>query len=516
MGIDGEELLVDVGRARVRAGMELSLIRTMEARHPVTHRLYRDRFVIGRIRIVQPGETLSLARVAGTPTRQVQVGDAVESEGPATATATATTTAATPPTDASAACASRVCPTCPTCTASSDPESAEIIAFWRASLGRPPAERIALCETFLRRNPRSPHAAAVADEIAALRGVGQEPAPLTPPTPEQLRQTRLVTLVEGVRAQRLTRAHQGVPVVMGVDVDPEAGATALVLLIRGHDGGNFARIPMTIAGHNARAAVPSRFVEPPGFDYFIGVVGEAGDSAAAVGAADEPQVVEVIPRMPTEPVVNRSRVRFSTEFVSFNNAELNDWYVATEGDFLYRTLFHQLYGVRLGYGHILGKGGTVEDLDVLGLDPRPVGFTYGYIESELQLHELFAVVARVTIGLGRQEPADDEGLRGGFSMRLRIGPEDGTNLLIAGETIPEIGQRAYVGLHWEVIEDWPMQAEVHVTDQPVSSDELGVRGVFELGYQATDAMALSARLSYQGRNIDHAGLGAGLAATFDW
>ena len=28
--------------------------------------------------------------------------------------------------------------------------------------------------------------------------------------------------------------------------------------------------------------------------------------------------------------------------------------------------------------------------------------------------------------------------------------------------------------------------------------------------------ALAARLSYQGRTIDHAGFGAGLAATFDW
>ena len=61
-----------------------------------------------------------------------------------------------------------------------------------------------------------------------------------------------------------------------------------------------------------------------------------------------------------------------------------------------------------------------------------------------------------------------------------------------------------------------MTAEVHVTDQPINSDELAVRGVFQVGYRITDQLALAARLSYQGRTIDHAGLGGGLAATFDW
>jgi hypothetical protein len=57
---------------------------------------------------------------------------------------------------------------------------------------------------------------------------------------------------------------------------------------------------------------------------------------------------------------------------------------------------------------------------------------------------------------------------------------------------------------------------VHVTDQPVNEGELAVRGILEVGRQFTDAFALSLRASYQGRSIDHAGLGAGLALTFDW
>jgi hypothetical protein len=38
----------------------------------------------------------------------------------------------------------------------------------------------------------------------------------------------------------------------------------------------------------------------------------------------------------------------------------------------------------------------------------------------------------------------------------------------------------------------------------------------EVGYRPNDVFALSARASYQGRTIDHAGPGLGFAATFGW
>ena len=43
-----------------------------------------------------------------------------------------------------------------------------------------------------------------------------------------------------------------------------------------------------------------------------------------------------------------------------------------------------------------------------------------------------------------------------------------------------------------------------------------MRVVLEQGYRFERWVALSLRLSYQGRRIDHTGLGAGLALTFDW
>ena len=506
--IDGEDILVDVGGARVASGTELSLYRAIEVRHPVSRRVLRDRFVIGRLRITQPGEALSIARLVGTSTRTVAVGDAAETQRAVAVVA---------PAAAAATCPPRQCPSCPACASDADPESAEIVAVWRASLGHPPEERIRLYRIFLERNPRSPHASAVRTELESLRGqVVQQLSPRRA-APGENQSGRVAALGGAVRAAPLEHAREGDPVEVAVTVDPEAAVEAVLLYVRGGSGRAYRRLPMQIQGQHARVRVPRGRVRPPGFEYFVEVVGEDGHAVSAIGSAGDPHRVTVETRGGTADALARSRVRFSTEVVSFNGFVGNDWYVLAEGDFLYRTLFHALYGVRVGYGHISGEGGTVRDLDELGLAPRAAGFTYGYLESELRLSDLFALMVRGTVGLGRPENASDEGgLRGGLSLRLRVGPEDGTNLVVAGETIPEIGQRAYLGLTWEAIEDWPMTAEVHVTDQPVNSDELAVRGVFEVGYRATDALALSGRFSYQGRTIDHAGLGAGLAATFDW
>ena len=159
-----------------------------------------------------------------------------------------------------------------------------------------------------------------------------------------------------------------------------------------------------------------------------------------------------------------------------------------------------------------------QDTSDAGVAPQAAGFTYGYTEMELRISDLFAAIARIEIGLGKPESSDvvRNGLTGGFQLRLRIGEERGPHFLLAGETVPEIGQLASIALHWEVIENFPMQAEVHVTDQPVNSGELAVRGVYELGVRMSDTLAFALRLSYQGRNIKHAGPGVGLAMTFDW
>ena len=149
---------------------------------------------------------------------------------------------------------------------------------------------------------------------------------------------------------------------------------------------------------------------------------------------------------------------------------------------------------------------------------RPAGFSYGFFEAELELDRLLGAAIRGTIGLGRPDDplSQRQGITGGVQLRARIGEAEGTHLVLAGELMPEIGQRAYIGLAWEAIERLPMSAEIVVTDQPVNSDELAVRLIFETGYRFTDRFSVALRPSYQLRTIRHAGPGIGMAATFDW
>jgi hypothetical protein len=368
---------------------------------------------------------------------------------------------------------------------------------------------------FLARNPNSRFRAAVVAEREAL--LSSEHRPLTP---EEQQAELDAQLRAAVTTQPVDLVLEGEPVSIALHVEGDRTPRALLLRVRRQGEPEYAEIEMTLdpQGH-ARARLPEATVAPPGFEYTVTAVTEDGRSVEVVASLDAPSRVEVAPSTPQMAVPqNRSRVRLSSEVVSFNGLEGNDWYVITEGDFLYRVGLPALYGIRMGYGHILGKGGTVEELDERGLDPRPAGFTYGFLETEFQLSRLFGLISRLTVGLGRPDESgfNDSGLRAGFQLRLRIGPEQGTNLVIAGETIPELGQRAFLGLNWEAIEGLPMGAEVHVTDQPVNSNELAVRGVFETGLRLTEAWTLSTRVSYQGRTIDHAGFGFGLAATFDW
>jgi hypothetical protein len=281
-------------------------------------------------------------------------------------------------------------------------------------------------------------------------------------------------------------------------------------------------VPMVLDGRgHGRARVPDEMIHPPGFAYFIEAVGSDRVSVSAHRNAGVPEVVPVRSRRPGgyDPR-GRSRVRVQSEWVSFDGTSQRDWYTLFEGEFLYRLRWLSFHGLRVGYGHYRGEGGRVEELDrpVDPVAPVEVGYTYGFVETEIHGGELVAVMSRITLGLARENIGDLAANRvnGGFQLRVRIGSEQGTNLVLAGETIPEIGQRAFLGLSWESIPGFPMAAEVHVTDQPVNTGELGVRGVFEVGWEPVEAIAISARLSYQGRTIDHAGPGLGLAATFDW
>lgn len=522
--IEGDDVFLDAGEERVSVGDDLEVRRTIEVRHPITRRVLRDWFPVGHIRVATVRARLSIARALGTPWRPLAAGDTVvlpprappePEESPSNEAAATTASESTAPPDGAAtsggsddgaeAAARRL-------VRARNRHAAELLAVFERTLGRPPEDRIRMLSEYLSLNADSPYRVFVGQEILAL-------------------QTWLVTgaRLESVQAgtvhwQAIERARVRTPLQIALLLRPESGLRALLLhartLRRGRVPVVYRTVRMTIdrAGH-ARARVPDDLLDGDALEYFVEGVSREGRSVPVVGSAPAPMLVDLEPPPGVRPrELDRSRIRVSAEMVDFDLFSGRDWYFLAEADFLYRVRFGLLYGIRVGYGVYRGQGGTVEQLDELGEPPRPAGYTYGYTELELRPFAIFSIIFRATAGLGRPDDASvdqREGLRGGFQVRGRIGRERGTHLLFGAETVPELGQRALLGLAWEVIPNVPMAGEVQVTDQPVAGD-LAVRLIYEVGYRVSDAVSLSSRLSYQGRTIDHAGLGGGLAATFDW
>ncbi|MDD9934501.1 MAG: hypothetical protein OXT09_12905 [Myxococcales bacterium] len=518
--IDGNDVFVDVDASRAQPGSSLTVYRRVEVRHPVTRRKLVDRFPIGVLRVERAGSTLSLARVEGEPAHAFEVGDAAEapmSAPPAQgAQATATTPAAAPKAapSAKAPAATGVA----AATQGLDPETRELLRYFYATLGKRPTERVALYDAYLRRHPRSRFVPSVQAELRYLKALTAAGAPAA--TAAQAAPAR-PTLASAIRVDPVTRAREGHAIDLAAAHDRESGVRSMILHARRPGEEGYHSVPMKLDGRgHARASLPAEVAGPEGVEYFVEAVDAEGKVQPVFAHAARPHHAAGIATGAdtAAPPRRRTRVRFSSELVSFDGTSGRDYFLINEGDFLYRLKMGPLRGVRMGYGHYRGQGGTVEELDELELDPQEAGFSYGFAQADLELSELIGASLRATIGLGRPEQVGEQrdGMTGGFQLRTRIGRADGTHLVLAGELMPEIGQRAYLGLNWEAIERFPMGAEVHVTDQPVNSDELAVRLVYEVGYRFSDRFALALRPSYQLRTIKHAGPGIGMAATFDW
>jgi hypothetical protein len=530
--IEDGDVFLDVGRDQLAGTRKLTVYRRVTVRHPITRKSLADRFAIGELEIVQAGDALTLARAAAAPSRPFGIGDGAEASvsvvppvaqvaAPAKPAAGAppaapdrAVQAAAPATSAAPAAAAPATPA----IAGAPAEAGELLRYFQATLAQPPEHRVRVYDTYLQRHPRSAYRAFIDQEIRYLRAWEQNGTESADDSAAAERAALLASAVEFLPPEQLP---SGKAAALALMVRPEAEVRGLVLYVRGKgpDSGDYRPLSMQLDGRgHAHARVPEGFVRPPGLEFFIEAVNQRGETASAFASALEPHVIEVAsPHVPAErrrePAM---RVRISSELASFDGTSGRDYFLINEGDFFYRMRHGHLYGIRMGYGRYDGEGGTVEELDELELEPRPAGFTYAFFEGEFTLTELLGLALRGTLGLGRPDPGEQGDLAGGFQTRLRIGEPTATHLVIAGELLPEIGQRAFLYLGWELIDRVPMAAEVQVTDQPVNSDELAVRIVYEVGYRITDRMALALRPSYQLRTIRHAGPGVGLSATFDW
>lgn len=553
--IDKGLVYVDLGaRDGVGAGSELELVREVVATDPVSKTVLRDKFALGTLTVVKAGERVCQARPSEDLAGRVKIGDEIrvaserrvfidpwlervaESKRVKDAPAPVITGPA-----ADRIAAERAVE-----------EALAARTVWEKTLGKAPSDRAHIWRAFLAARPSTPYAGAIRAEVASLEAQqdtldrAAEAATATQPVLDRQR-----ALAEALTALRNdpsrgplwvgapSRVAHGMPIKMTFAVREKIDG-AMWLYVRGGDGA-FRRVELTPDGDAyLRATIPAELVRGERVEWFV----EIGEGAGGMGSRDEPRVIAVDRDViEPPPAPNRTTISSSIDYVDFDGSLQGgfDQYYQAEADFTYRFI-QPVHAVRIGFGTLSGKGGPK---DIIDEDPagecramngsyecRSVDYTYVYTEIELQPKPQIALMLRPIAGLlttdrdpgmgspGRCRDTDDItscqfDTRFGFRGRVRFGDERGTNLEVGLGFTKEVGTLFEAAYHWAPKPVVPVKLAVQVTDLPVTTD-FGVRLVSDVGWRGMSWVYPSLRLSYQARDIDHAGISGGLGLNFDW
>jgi hypothetical protein len=375
-----------------------------------------------------------------------------------------------------------------------DPDGQALGELMSTLAGSDPSARARAYETFVRAHPKSRFVRVLREEVAALRAAHEESS-------EKHYESS---------TPKLDRVRAGEPASFAVELDPLfVGA---VVHVRRKGAAAYRSVPMASIGPRYWAAtLPGDAMTDDGMEYFVEGVPKEAAPVALIGTAETPRGVDVdaLPGTPRPPGT-LAQVTLQSEYASFNARRANDHVWQTEGSVGWRLHDVGIRAVRSGFGILRGEGGSLKDLDELGKAPTAVGLTYGYVEVEFALSTSTSIVGRPILGLR------DNGITGGAQGFLRVGNDLRTNLSLGGEVLGSVGQRGIVQLDWRTIPRVPIVLRTEVTTQPASSGDVGARAIAQVGYQLTNELVVAARGSYQGRTINHAGPGAGLAVSYQW
>ena len=496
VAVEADDLVLDIGASRgAAAGDVVEIWRPLRIRHPVTGKVLIDRFLIGRLELGQVRPTLSLAKPKGTLSRPPEPGDVVllARDKPAIAAAPSP---APPPAPGSALPSSS-----PSIARGSDTdeEAAQLSSLFDRLHNTDVEKRVKAYEDFAAVHPRGRFRRALLDEANELRKLLTVVEALALPAAPR-------PIVTG-ETQSLDRVVAGEALHLAVAVHGEV--QGVVLHARGGREATYTSQPMTRTGLEYWVGtVAGTLVHEPTLDYFVEAVTDDG-VRAIIGTAETPVAVSVedTSAHPARRALGEAQIW--TDYASFNAKAANDYIFQTEGLMGVRLDDVGIRAVRTGFGVYRGAGGTVKDLDTLHLPPTNVGLTYGYVEGEFGFTKYFSVGLRGIVGL------DNTGVNGGAFVFVRIGSDLGTNLWFGGEALGGIGVRGTAQFEWNSFYRWPIVLRTEVTDEPAGGD-IGVRAIAQLGYRVLPHLVVSARGSYQGRTIDHAGPGGGAAVGYTW
>lgn len=505
VALDHGELVLDLGAAQgASEGLSVELWRPLKLRHPLTGKPLQERFLIGTVRLIQVRPAMSLATVEGTPARAPAPGDLVLLRRAApSAPAPSSSAPGTPPPLPS--------PAAPP-AAELDPESVAVLRLLDELRGAPPEVRAARYEQIIQAWPQGRASQVLREEALLLRGYRASEAPAEP-----------ARRVGFVAPERLVA---GQPVDLAVEL-PD-GVRGAVLHFKRASEATYRSRPMRVVGTGyASARLEGDEVAGSSLDYFIEGVSPDGRTRALVGQDSAPRHVAVNDAARAAQPVGQGDTTTSlwVDYANYNLRKHNDYVLQTEGFFGLRLQDVGVRAVRSGFGVYRGVGGTLRELDDLGLPGRKVGLTYGYLEGELAPSATLSFVVRAALGLR------DDGVSGGGQLFVRIGHDRRTNLLLGGEFLGGVGLRGITQLEWRTIPRVPITLRTEVTNQPAGvapssedpagltargQSEVGLRAIVQAGYELTPTLTVAGRFSYQGRTINHAGPGLGAAVTYQW
>ncbi|MBM4343527.1 MAG: hypothetical protein FJ100_09135 [Deltaproteobacteria bacterium] len=377
--------------------------------------------------------------------------------------------------------------------AGAGPDEIALDKSFQNSLGRTPAERIALWQDWLRRFPDSPHATSVRREVDAMR---EQSANMRTARQDAARLSKMTAVSRRIYHDQPDnlRVQEAAWLVFSAADWSHVADLRIHLRPKGKQTYQLAR-PEASGPLHRRLRVPQALVAEPGFEYFAELAPvDSGETTLLVGSPRSPAAVFVsdpfaeVGRRP----VDASTFRMVGEFVDFNRGRGDDQFLYAEVAVGYRLQDPKLlYAFEMGYGLLTGVGGAVAPGPVLDpdnkkvthtsgprkgkeiakddtLDPRRSAFKYGYLQTEWALHASFHGITRLVVGLGK------DGIDTGLELMGRIGPERGTNLRLGVATLADTGRAGSVALTTHVVENLPIQGIFEVTNRPVGED-IGVR-----------------------------------------
>jgi hypothetical protein len=494
--VEQQEIYIGLGSNQGLAnGAPIRIKRPVQLKHPITRALVEDWVPVATASITQVGGAMSRA-VSGAPAGEVKVGDLAE---------VLLVKAAPQPAPGAGAPATPPGPPV-------DPATLEVLQAFTAQIGLPLEARIAGWERFRSTRASSPYAADVERELAALRLVLEQLS-----TGSDSPRREVVTRVKHL-SRPSTRLGGEVPLVFVIE-QPERVASAF-LHFRTSGARSFRRLLLD-REHELylRGTIPAELITPPGIEYFVEVSAPDGSSSLALASPEEPVKVTVAPpplldQITAAPGQSSVRITFDhLDFATFDKrrGDRTDQLTSATIDFLYR-LRGPVDSLGVGYGTFLGEGGFADQAWSPDAPAPRTGFQYGYADIELGTSPqplALSAGAKVIAGVGR----DGFGL--GIEGRVRIGSRDAANLQLLASTLEEVGFLSTIRLGVSPLRHLLVGVSVGATDQPGRGD-IGVKLGTELEWTGLSRFSMILRGSWQGRTIDHGGIGGGGGLGVSW